>query len=322
MIAGDDIERLLNSSLFRYVTPESVEGILRECRIRELADGETLLESEQSNAFLYVILSGTLRIHLGSADSEPITCLGEGETVGEMSLIDGGIVSAYVVADEPCRLVEFKEELLWSLVQVSHAAACNLLTILTRRLRHANRIIEQRMILFDNYRQFGSIDSLTGLHNRHWFDQMLGRLLSRCQMAGKPLSLIMADLDTFKEINDCFGHLAGDRAIHGVAQVIVANCRPGLLAARYGGDEFVIILPEIGAETAKIVAERLRHEVMAASIEDHHGNPLPYLTLSVGVAEAVPGCSRDGLIAAADAALFLAKDGGRNRVCIGENTVA
>ena len=315
MVSEQDIAVLLVSSLFRYVTPESVEGILLECGIRELAAGETLLMSEQNNSFLYVIISGTLRIHLGSPTSEPITCLGEGETVGEMSLIDGGIVSAYVIADAPCRLVEIKEELLWSLVQVSHAAACNLLIILTRRLRHANRMIEQRMTLFDNYRQFGSVDSLTGMHNRHWFDQMLGRLLTRCQLSGKPLSLIMADLDNFKEINDCFGHLAGDRAIHGVAQVIVSNCRPGLLAARYGGDEFVIILPEINTETAKVVAERLCHEVMAASIEDHHGNTLPYLTISIGLAEAVPGCCRDELIAAADAALFRAKDGGRNQVC-------
>jgi diguanylate cyclase (GGDEF)-like protein len=292
-----------------------VEGILMNCSIRELRADETLLVSEQTNSLLYVIISGRLRIHLGSTASEPITTLGKGETVGEMSLIDGESVSAFVVADGPCRLVEIQEELLWSLVQVSHAAACNLLAILTLRLRHANRIIEERTSLFDNYRQFGSIDSLTGMHNRYWFNQMLGRLLTRCQMSGKPLSLIMADLDNFKEINDCFGHLAGDRAIHGVAQVIVVNCRPGLLAARFGGDEFVIILPEIGVETAHIVAERLRHEVMSAMIEDHHGNPLPYLTLSIGIAESDSSCSGDKLIAAADAALFRAKTDGKNRIC-------
>lgn len=315
LLNEQDVAALLNSNLLRFVTLESVEGILRECRIRELANNETLLASEQSNSFLYVIISGSVRIHLGSVISEPITTLGAGETLGEMSLIDGGTISAYVVADSPCRLVEFKEELLWSLVQVSHAAACNLLTILTQRLRHANRIIEERMTMFDNYRQYGSIDSLTGLHNRHWFDQMLDRLLVRCKMAGKPLSLIMADLDNFKEINDCFGHLAGDRAIHGVAQVIVNNSRPGILAARFGGDEFVIILPDIEAATANLMAERLRREVMEASIEDHHGNALPYLTFSVGVAEAVPGSSKEAIIAAADAALSRAKNGGRNRVC-------
>jgi diguanylate cyclase (GGDEF)-like protein len=315
MVTEQDVASLLNARLFRYVAPESMEGILMKCTVRELIAGETLLVSEQTNSLLYVIISGELRIHLGNASSEPITSLGPGETVGEMSLIDGETVSAYVVADGPCRLVEVKEDLLWSLVQVSHAAACNLLAILTRRLRHANRIIEERTSLFDNYRQFGSIDSLTGMHNRYWLNQMLGRLLTRCQLSGKPLSLIMADLDNFKEINDCFGHLAGDRAIHGVAQVIIGNCRPGLLAARFGGDEFVIILPEIGAETANVVAERLRQEVMSACIEDHHGNALPYLTLSVGIAEAVSGSGWEKLIADADAALSKAKTSGKNRVC-------
>jgi diguanylate cyclase (GGDEF)-like protein len=313
-IDEQDIAVLLNSNMFRFVTRESVEGILTKCRIRTLRSGEVLLVSEEKNAYLYLIISGSVRIHLGSADSEPITFLGEGETVGEMSLIDGGTISAHVIANAPCRLIEIREELLWSLVQASHAAACNLLTILSQRLRHANRIIEERVTQYDNYRQFGSVDALTGLHNRHWFDQMLQRLLARCKMSGSPLSLIMADLDNFKEINDCYGHLAGDRAIYGVAQVIVSNCRPGILAARFGGDEFVIILPEIDAPTAINVAERLRSEVMVANILDHHGNVLPYLTLSIGIVQAVPDSSMEEVIAAADAALFRAKDGGRNRV--------
>jgi diguanylate cyclase (GGDEF)-like protein len=313
-IAPHEIDGLLTSSLFRYVTPESVEGILQSCRVHELADGEPLLEPDQRNRTLYVIISGTVRVHLKNAAQDPLALLGPGETVGEMSLIDGGLVSARVVADGPCRLVEVGEDILWSLVQVSHAAACNLLTILTRRLRNANNIIEQRIIMYDNLREFGSIDSLTGLHNRHWMDQMLVRLLTRCQMSRAPLSLIMADMDNFKEINDTYGHLAGDRAIHGVAQVIVRNSRPVILAARYGGDEFVVILPEVNGELATVIAERLRQEVMAAHIDDHHGNRLPYLTISAGVAEAGTDTTVEELIAAADAALFRAKEAGRNRV--------
>jgi len=314
MISDSDVARLLESPLFRFVTRESIEGILQECRVKELTAGETLFLPDQGNNFLYIVLAGTLHVYLNRERSEPVASLGVGETVGEMSIIDGGTTSALVVASGPCRLVVLKEELLWSLVQVSHAAACNLLTILSKRLRNANHFIEERMALFDNYREFGSVDALSGLHNRHWFDQMLGRLLHRCHMSGKPLSLIMTDMDNFKEINDSFGHLAGDRAIHGVAQVIVKNNRPGIIAARYGGDEFVIILPEVDLDRAAIIAERLRSGVMQACIEDHHGNQLPYLTISVGVAEAVPGSTRDQLLADADAALFRAKNGGRNRV--------
>jgi len=315
LVGEGDVAQILESKLFRFVAAESIEGILRECRIRELAGGEALLEPDQENDLLFIVLSGSLNIYLKRDRSEPVATLGAGETVGEMSIIDGGQVSALVVAAETCRLAVMKEELLWSMVQVSHSAACNLLTILSLRLRDANHLIEERMAKFDNYREYGSIDSLSGLHNRHWFDQMLGRLLHRCHMAGKPLSLIMTDMDNFKEINDSFGHLAGDRAIHGVAQVILSNSRPGILAARYGGDEFVIILPEIDATLATIIAERLRQGIMQATIVDHHNNALPGLTLSVGVAEAPPGCSRDQLLAAVDAALFRAKNGGRNQVC-------
>ncbi len=315
LVGAEDVAQMLESKLFRFVSTESIEGILQECRIRELAAGETLLEPDHANNLLYIVLSGSLNIYLRRERNEPVATLGIGETVGEMSIIDGGKISALVVAAEPCRLAAMKEELLWSMVQVSHSAACNLLTILTRRLRNANHLIEERMAMFDSYREYGSIDALSGLHNRHWFDQMLGRMLHRCHLAGKPLSLIMTDLDNFKEINDSFGHLAGDRAIHGVAQTIVSNSRPNLLAARFGGDEFVIILPEIDAARATAIAERLRLTILQATIEDHHGNPLPGLTLSVGVAEAPPGSTRDQLLAAVDAALFRAKNGGRNRVC-------
>ncbi len=316
LVDGHEVEGLLDSRLFTGVAPESVEGVLRLCRIRDLSQGETLLVPEQSNALLYVVASGAVSIHLGNTKSEPIVRLGVGETVGEMSLLDGGSVSAFVVADEPSRLVEIEEDLLWTLVHVSHAAACNLLTILVRRLRNANHLIEDRTALFDSLREFGSIDALTGLHNRHWFDQVLRRNLTRCQITGKPLSLIMADLDNFKVINDGFGHLAGDRAIRAVGQLIVKNSRPTTQAARFGGDEFVIILPDIDVEQAAAIAERLRLQVAAVVIEDRNGTQLPPLTISAGVAEARAGAMPEGLIAATDAALLRAKSGGRNRVCI------
>jgi diguanylate cyclase (GGDEF)-like protein len=305
---------LLNSLLFRNVSAESVEGILDQCRIRELAPEEIFLVPGQANNRIHVLLSGKLRIHLETAESDPIAFLGVGETAGEMSVIDGSAVSAFVVADEACRLLEMGEETLWSLVQVSHAAAVNLLTILTRRLRHANEVIAERTKLYHEIQHFGTVDALTGLHNRHWLDRMLGRLLTRCQMGGKSLSLIMVDIDNFKTFNDRCGHLAGDRAIHAVAQTIVDHCRPILLATRYGGDEFIVILPEIDLARAGAVAERLRVAVAENTFQLANGKPLPSLTISAGVAEAGPEDTPEMLLAAADAALYRAKGRGRNCV--------
>ncbi len=300
--------------LFRGVSPESLEGIIDCCQVRSVEREETLLPQDCENHELYIVLSGQFRVHLQNLDSEPIAYIKPGEVIGELSVIDGNRTSAFVVAEKRSRVLTMGQELVWSLVNVSHAAACNLLTVLSGRLRNANEHIAEKMLREHSFHSYGTVDALTGMHNRHWLNEVFPRMVTRNSCGGGPLSVLMVDIDFFKAFNDTYGHLCGDRAIHTIARTLLENLRPNVMTARYGGDEFFIALPGVSAENARQVAERLLRKVRETKIPQLDGSFLPPLTISIGFAAAHPGQAADDVIAAADAALYRAKEQGRDTI--------
>ncbi|KIU48057.1 diguanylate cyclase [Bradyrhizobium sp. UASWS1016] len=155
-------------------------------------------------------------------------------------------------------------------------------------------------------------DPLTGLFNRRQFLTMTDAEWSRFQRYYRSLSVLMVDIDHFKSVNDWFGHAVGDKAIRAVADVCVRGKRKSDIVGRVGGEEFAVLLPETTLSRARTVAERIRKKVEGLTLTAE-GRPVQ-LTVSVGVAEAItsmPGV--DALMKAADAALYQAKEGGRNR---------
>ena len=167
-------------------------------------------------------------------------------------------------------------------------------------------------------RTLASVDGLTGLANRRTLDAVLARELSRARRSGTPLSLIMVDVDYFKQFNDRYGHVAGDECLRMVGSLLLASLgRPADVAARYGGEEFAVLLPDTGKEGADKIAERVRAGLVELGI-DHTDNPSGVVTLSGGVytfdAARDASLTREGLIARADERLYAAKQGGRNRI--------
>jgi two-component system chemotaxis family response regulator WspR len=156
------------------------------------------------------------------------------------------------------------------------------------------------------------IDGLTGLGNRRYFDEYLAAEWRRGLRTGAPLSVLMIDVDHFKQYNDAYGHLAGDEVLKQVASVIQDGAaRSTDLAARFGGEEFVVILTDVSQEGATLVAERLVQGVRELNIAHGVGR----VTISVGAATAFsqPEGDPDLLLNAADLALFDAKNAGRDR---------
>lgn len=156
-------------------------------------------------------------------------------------------------------------------------------------------------------------DGLTGLVNHREFHRRLQEEVTRALRYARPLSLLMLDIDHFKQINDTYGHLQGDQVLSELGRILRENSRSSDMAARYGGEEFTLLLPELGGEAARSAAERLR-----AAVEGHpfrlNGSPVR-VTVSVGVASlGGPVGSAPGLLEAADRAMYAAKTAGRNRV--------
>jgi diguanylate cyclase (GGDEF)-like protein len=158
------------------------------------------------------------------------------------------------------------------------------------------------------------IDALTDIHNKRYLLEFLDRELSRSARYGRPLSLIMIDLDHFKAINDDLGHLGGDFTLREIASCVKGNVRKEELFARYGGEEFAIVLPETTLEGAIVVAERVRGQVEQRRFQ-YEGKTYP-ATVSVGVAatNGEEALTPNDLINKADEKLFEAKHQGRNRV--------
>jgi len=158
-------------------------------------------------------------------------------------------------------------------------------------------------------------DSLTGLHNRRYIDGRLRRLMARAaQSDGEPVSVLLCDIDRFKQINDTWGHDAGDEILRQFAERVRSKVRAVDLACRYGGEEFLIVMPDTTLDFAAAAAERFRRAIEAEPFRIETGARELDVTASVGVAQSDPRDELEALIKRADTALYAAKEGGRNRV--------
>lgn len=161
--------------------------------------------------------------------------------------------------------------------------------------------------------QRAQLDGLTGLWNRAYFDNRVQEEISRIQRHADPISMAFFDADHFKSINDTFGHPAGDVVLQGIARTLQSEIRQTDIACRYGGEEFVVIMPKTTVEEAKISCERIRGAIESINWARH---PERKVTVSIGVAgsNGPSGLSAASLVEAADQCVYAAKSAGRNRV--------
>jgi diguanylate cyclase (GGDEF)-like protein len=180
---------------------------------------------------------------------------------------------------------------------------------MTDRLRHSHAKMQQQNEVL---KTLSITDSLTGLYNRSKLDSILTDQLARFKRSHRPFTLLMLDIDHFKTLNDTYGHIAGDEILAAVARILLQSIRSIDYAARYGGDEFIVILTETSAELATTTAERVRSQVEAL-YPTVKGTEIA-LTVSIGIVEPrLEDMTPTEVFASADYALYEAKRAGRNR---------
>jgi diguanylate cyclase (GGDEF)-like protein/PAS domain S-box-containing protein len=241
----------------------------------------------------FVPRTGAIRCRHAHADAESYVCMpihGQGQILGLFHIL----VDVNARTRRPARDTELR---LRAVADRVGPALANL------KLR-------------DSLRELALRDGLTGLYNRRYMEDALNREIHRAERSGKPLSVVMIDIDHFKSFNDKYGHDAGDFVLSALARAIMKNIRPSDMACRYGGEELAVVLPEASLECACERAEQMRLAIRDTNLT-YLGQTLPAPTASFGVAVyPANGTKTANLLKAADGALYRAKHEGRDRVCV------
>ena len=316
LTTNSDYRRSLLSGLelFKGVYPDDIHELLQRCDRRDISTGELLLSPGAKNESVYIVLSGSLNVHLGSPDAPILTTMEAGACVGEMSIIEDRDPSAYVIGAEDTHMLVIHQSVLWEMVDASHEFAKNLLVVLSERVRSHNRVIADNFGEMRKFERHATTDALTGLANRHAMQETFDDEIAYCIKKGDPVTFIMIDVDNFKKFNDMFGHIAGDRVLSSVANILRTQFRPNDLLVRYGGDEFAVLLPGVDKKRALVIAERARLAVCGSTGDGDDSLIQIPVKISMGIAELQQGSTLDRLIRDADAALYRAKHAGRNVV--------
>jgi diguanylate cyclase (GGDEF)-like protein len=253
-------------------------------------DGNLILRAQQGAR------SNALKVGDALPDNYPHTVAGDGREEVCLPLVSfGENLGLLVCVTKP------GEAFLPNDIQALESVA-DILATATQNARYVDRV-----------RQLAYRDGLTGVFNRRYFDSRLVEEITRAARYGGGVSVLMIDLDRFKEINDAFGHMIGDDVLRAVSTIFMRHLRKVDVVCRYGGEEFAVVLPATQGGSAASVADKLRRAIACAQ---YPGVTLP-VTVSIGVAEfPANGITRDDIVRAADAALYQAKENGRNRVCL------
>jgi diguanylate cyclase (GGDEF)-like protein len=315
-VTNSDYKRSLLDSLelFNGVLPDDVHTLLQRCDRCDVAEGEILLAPGDKNEHVFIVLSGSLSVYVGSPDSPILATMEVGACVGEMSIIEDRDPSAFVIGAEESHLLMIHQSLLWEMVDASHEFAKNLLVVLSERVRSHNRLIADSFGELKKFERHATTDALTGLANRHALQDIFPSEIQRCAEKDIPVAMMMIDVDNFKQFNDLFGHIAGDRALAAVSEILRSQFRPQDILVRYGGDEFAVLLPGTTMEQGLAVAERARVAVGGTTGDGSDSLIQIPIKISMGIAELSPDGTLDSLTRDADAALYRAKHAGRDAV--------
>lgn len=297
----EHVQILSEAHLFRGLPQADLLSLAHEAQTVTVRSGEYLLHQGDPGESVFFIASGRLQVVARIEDTGIVTeaivsVLGKGDTVGELSLLDGQPRSASCLALTPVTCVKLERDAFLLLLRKHWQLTRSLLEVMAERLRTADgRLAEYAR------------DSVTGLYCRRALRDLFEREVARIQLRDgqtsaqiQPMGIVYVDVDQFKQINDRYGHQRGDDVLKAVARALTAVCRSSDIVARLGGDEFVAVLPNAGLRGVRAVERRL-----AASLASEDGWPVPF-TVSVGscMLDVTRPVSLEEALDRADAAMY------------------
>jgi diguanylate cyclase (GGDEF)-like protein len=304
-------EELLRAvPMFTPLPQTAIESLARHAEIVPFAPGEIICRQGDPGGSLYIVGTGQVEVIREDEGAETLLAtLNPGEFFGELAMLDGEPRSATVRTLVDCTCIVLHRSQFFSILREPNVLE-NLLFVLAGRVRAADKVIGASSVDNRKLEEQALTDPLTSLGNRR-------KLLRDLQvLEGQTFALAMCDIDNFKKYNDQYGHGKGDEALRTVARTMAERCRAGDEVYRYGGEEFVVVMPATSAGLAAVGMERLRRAVERVGVP-HEGNP-PHnvLTFSSGVALVPAGTetSTAEALQRADEALYEAKRSGRNRI--------
>jgi diguanylate cyclase (GGDEF)-like protein len=316
---------LSHVGVFSLLSAKEIELVAEHMATAEHAAGETVFREGDAGDNLYILAAGAaaVTIKLPDGGAHEIARFSPGDFVGEMSIFDNAPRSASLVALEKSTLYSLSRDAFSEVIEQHPGIALKLmyrmLNITTQRLRGTSEFVSEMVQWGEGARRRAVTDELTGVYNRRFLEDSLGTYVAEAVEKGQELCLVMVDLDHFREINELYGHVIGDETIKAAAGVFKSLLREGDVIARYGGDEFVIVLPDTEPEHGTALMAQVCAEVARLELLKDKKGAITAVTSSMGVAGfPVHATDLSHLRAAADAALYRAKEGGRNRVVCAE----
>ena len=323
-----NIEFLKNVELFSLLTEEEIGRIIKSLHAVEKEEDEILFKEGDEGNELYIVISGQVASYvvLPKGTKREIAVFKHGDFFGEMSIFENTPRSATCYTKEKCLLFSLKERDLYELIlyepELANKIMYKMLNITTERLLDRSEFLSDMVQWGEEARRRAITDELTGIYNRRFLDDSLADYFEKAKNSGKSLSLIMLDIDNFKVISETFKQDEINQMILELVSVFKKYFRENDIIARYGGDEFSMILPDTNLKSAYNVAEKIRVAVSELKFPNMPQKDAPHMTISQGIAS-FPENTDDLEILriSADKALYRAKDEGRNKVVLSEENL-
>jgi len=320
----DEIYEFLKSiAIFSNLKLSELQQLARYLKPVTFDSQTTIFRAKEPGDELYIIQSGNISVKLPMPDGtlQEIAEIKSGDFVGEMAIFENAPRSATCTAKEECRIYTLHKDDFLHLMKESPNTAIrimkNMLDITSGRVNASGKFISQMVKWGEEASRRAVTDKLTGVYNRRFLESELEKIFERSKAEQQSFALIMADMDYFREVNEGYSHEIGDKYIIEVANVFKKYFRPQDIVARYGGDEFTILLPDIDREEAMAIAENVRIQVGSLDFLKKFKGPELRLSVSLGLT-IYPEVTSDikELTKSADEALYKAKKGGRNQVVL------